>query len=247
MTASRTKRRLLFVLCFVGLALFSTLGAWQVERRTWKLDLMARVDARVHATPVAAPPPAAWSSLQSADAEYRRVKAIGVLRHEQETLVDALTERGAGYWVVTPLITDGATILVNRGFIPKDKSAQRTRLAGRFGGPVTITGLLRPSEPEGRFLRRNRPREGRWYSRDVAAIAQARGLGPVAPFFIDADATANPGGLPIGGLTVVVFRNAHLIYALTWFSLAALSLAGLIILRRDVQATLKSDKTPVGY
>ena len=236
MTASRTKRRLLFVLCCCGLALFATLGAWQVERRTWKLDLIARVEARINAAPVAAPLPAAWSSLQSADAEYRRVKASGALRHDKETLVDALTERGAGYWVVTPLNTDGATILVNRGFVPKDRADQRTRLAAQTGDLITITGLLRLTEPEGRFLRRNRPREERWYSRDVAAIAQARGLNPVAPFFIDADATANPGGLPIGGLTVVGFRNTHLIYALTWFSLAAMSLAGLVILNRDKQA-----------
>jgi surfeit locus 1 family protein len=33
-----------------------------------------------------------------------------------------------------------------------------------------------------------------WYSRDVAAIAKAKGLGPVAPYFIDADASPNPGG-----------------------------------------------------
>ena len=235
MTASRTKRRLLFVLCCVGLALFATLGAWQVERRIWKLGLIARVEARVHAAPVAAPIPAAWTSLRPEDVEYRRVKAIGALRHDKETLVDALTERGAGYWVVTPLAGAGTTILINRGFVPRDRANPRTRSAGQVAGPVAVTGLLRLTEPRGRFLRRNRPSEERWYSRDVAAIANARGLNSVAPFFIDADATTNPGGLPIGGLTVIRFRNTHLIYALTWFCLAALSLAGLVILRRDAQ------------
>ena len=33
-------------------------------------------------------------------------------------------------------------------------------------------------------------------------------------------------------MTVVTFRNMHLIYALTWFALAALSLAGLVLLFR---------------
>ena len=32
--------------------------------------------------------------------------------------------------------------------------------------------------------------------------------------------TSNPGGLPIGGLTVVAFPNNHLVYAITWFGLA---------------------------
>ena len=53
-------------------------------------------------------------------------------------------------------------------------------------------------------MRPNRPAEDRWYSRDIAAIAKARGLRNVAPFFIDADATPNTGGYPVGGMTVVV-------------------------------------------
>ena len=53
------------------------------------------------------------------------------------------------------------------------------------------------------------------------------------PIFIDADATANPGGLPVGGLTVIAFRNSHLVYALTWFALAAgLAAGGVMALRR---------------
>jgi surfeit locus 1 family protein len=44
--------------------------------------------------------------------------------------------------------------------------------------------------------------------------------GATAPYFIDADATPNPGGLPVGGLTVISFPNSHLVYALTWFGLA---------------------------
>ncbi len=67
------------------------------------------------------------------------------------------------------------------------------------------------------------PAAGRWYSRDVAAIAQAHGLaGPVAPFFVDAQATpATAAAWPRPGLTVVQFKNDHLVYALTWFALAA--------------------------
>ncbi|MCA3579738.1 MAG: SURF1 family protein, partial [Bradyrhizobium sp.] len=92
----------------------------------------------------------------------------------------------------------------------------------------SVTGLLRMSEPKGGFLRSNDPAAGRWYSRDVAAIAATRGLSQVAPYFIDADATPNPGGTPLGGLTIVRFPNNHLIYALTWFALAFM-LAGTLL------------------
>ena len=41
------------------------------------------------------------------------------------------------------------------------------------------------------------------------------------PLFIEADLVPqNPGGLPLGGQTVVDFPNNHLQYAITWFVLA---------------------------
>lgn len=88
------------------------------------------------------------------------------------------------------------------------------------------------SQPDGAFLRSNDPASGRWYSRDTVAIAADLGLGRVAPYFIDADAGPDPQALPIGGLTVVSFRNSHLVYILTWFSLAALWAGWLIYLWR---------------
>jgi surfeit locus 1 family protein len=148
-------------------------------------------------------------------------------------LVQAVTERGAGFWVVTPILRDdGSTILINRGFVPSDRRDPASRVEGNVPGQVSVIGLLRISEPGGGFLRNNDPAGGRWYSRDVAAIAAAQGLEKVAPYFIDADATPNPGGLPIGGLTVVSFRNSHLVYALTWFALAAMSAVGAYLVHR---------------
>ena len=86
-----------------------------------------------------------------------------------------MTELGGGYWVMTPLVRDdGTTVLVNRGFVPADK---RDPASWRSAEPaaVTVTGLLRMTEPGGAFLRSNDPAADRWYSRDVAAIAASRG------------------------------------------------------------------------
>ena len=96
-----------------------------------------------------------------------------------------------------------------------------------------MTGLLRISEPKGAYLRANDPVSDRWYSRDVAAIAAARELAPVAPYFIDADATSVPAGLPVGGLTVLELPNNHLVYALTWFVLALTLLGAAAQLGRE--------------
>jgi surfeit locus 1 family protein len=164
--------------------------------------------------------------------EYRRVTLTGTFLNDRATLVQALTERGAGFWLLTPLRTPQGIVLVNRGFVPSDQRGK----ARRWRGPddaVTVTGLLRLTEPKGGFPRSNDPAADRWYSRDVTAIARARALGPVAPFFVDADATPNPGAYPIGGLTVVRFNNNHFVYALTWFGLAGLSgFAAFLLLRK---------------
>ena len=140
-----------------------------------------------------------------------------------------MTELGGGFWVMTPFDTDrGFTLLVNRGFVPADR---RTGIAPS-PAMQSIRGLLRLSEPGGAFLRTNDPAADRWYSRDIAAIAARRELGRVAPYFIDASDPRS--GWPRGGLTVVRFRNSHLVYALTWFGLAALVAAMAWRVRRRV-------------
>lgn len=206
-------------------ATFIGLGVWQIERLSWKRALIARVDARVHAEPVAIAAPPQWPAVNRDDDEYRHVRAEGVLENSKETLVYASTALGAGYWVVTPLKTaNNEIILINRGFVPIDRKDPASRSAGQISTPMRVSGLLRISEPGGTLLRSNDPGADRWYSRDVQAIAEKRGLGTVAPFFIDADKADNPGGYPIGGLTQVRFPNSHLQYAITWFVMAAMSL-----------------------
>jgi len=219
-------------LLFAG---FLALGTWQVERRAWKLDLIERVERRVHSDPVDAPGPGRWPQVNAADDEYRHVRIAGSFLHDRETLVQASTRLGPGFWVLTPLRTAQGTVLVNRGFVPPERRDRAAR-SNEPDGTATVTGLLRLTEPGGGFLRRNDPAAGRWHSRDVQAIAAARGLPDVAPFFIDAEAQPPAGAepqWPAGGLTVVAFRNHHLGYALTWYALAAMVAAAAWLLARS--------------
>ncbi|WP_298809135.1 SURF1 family protein [uncultured Sphingomonas sp.] len=198
-----------------AIAVLIALGVWQVERRAWKLNLIAQVERRLAAAPVAAPAPNRWQAIGKDDA-YTRIVATGRYRSNADTYTQASTDLGAGYWVITPLDTGSWTVLVNRGFVPPRERGRHPAPAGE----QRVTGLLRVTEPNGGFLRRNDPAADRWYSRDVAAIAAKRGSPRVAPYFIDADASG--ATWPRGGLTVVRFPNNHLVYALTWFGLAAM-------------------------
>jgi surfeit locus 1 family protein len=208
--------------------LFAALGAWQVQRLAWKQALIARVERQLQAAPVDAPGPAQWAALKRGADEYRRVRLRGRFEPARETLVTASTELGPGHWVLAPLRTDaGFTVLVNRGFVNpehRDPAARGTPTPAT-GQDVEVTGLLRFSEPGGSLLQANAPAQGRWYSRDVHAIAAAQGVaGRLAPYFVDEQPDpAQPGARsrwPRPGLTVVRFSNNHLTYAVTWFLLA---------------------------
>jgi surfeit locus 1 family protein len=217
----------------VLIVLFAGLGTWQVQRLQWKLALIERVETRVHAAPVAPPPPAHWGQISAQSDEYRRVSLAGHYLYQFTTPVQAVSGLGAGWWLVTPLCTDdGYIVLVNRGFVPMEQGGPsrypaRAAPAGspacQPGAGAPVTGLLRVTEPKGGFLRTNDPAHNRWYSRDVQAIAKARGLYNVAPYFVDAAKDQDPAGAPdhpVGGLTVITFHNSHLVYAITWYSLA---------------------------
>lgn len=241
------------------------LGTWQLYRLQWKQALIERVEQRVHAAPVTAPGPDRWMQITADSDEYRHVEVSGTFLYRFTTKVQALTELGSGYWLLTPLRdADGNIVFINRGFATSeiaDKIIEReTAVDNDCRQPATdncervrIVGLLRVSEPGGGFLRKNAPDAGRWYSRDIKALAAAHGLSGVAPYFIDADKAsasrvssgpsvhAVPTVQPVGGLTVISFQNNHLVYALTWYALALMVAGGFLWAAREERKSRRSD------
>lgn len=253
--ARKPRSRLtLVLLALVGVALFIgfiALGTWQVQRRAWKLDLIARVEQRVHATPVPLRNIGSWTAVTRDAHEYRPVQAHGVLLTDKTLLAKAVTELGAGYWVMTPLdLQDGTCVWINRGFVLESAGKVWALPRQPDGSVVTVTGLLRMNEPRGGFLRRNDAQAGRWYSRDVLAMTAAQGLSHAAPFFIDAglpgdQPTSSDGPRP--GMTVIKFYNQHAAYAVTWYVLALMVIgAAWIVVRYERRRSqgVSSDDTP---
>ena len=200
--------------------LLLALGFWQVERLFWKQALIAQRQAAVAAAPVAAP----RSSEAARGMEFRHVTDEGAFLHDKEIYLGATSEAGRqGYHVLTPLLEPGGrAVFVNRGFIPAELKDPAKRGAGQIAGAVRVQGLLRlpPAEKPAWFLPDNRPDLNYWFWVDLPAMSAADKLDRVAPFYIDADATPNPGGWPKGGVTRLALPNDHLQYAITWFSLA---------------------------
>ncbi|PAT39464.1 hypothetical protein CK623_10135 [Vandammella animalimorsus] len=268
---SKAKRWALLAFLSLNTLLFCSLGSWQVQRLGWKKELIARVQARVQASPEAPPTPAQWPQL-GADDEYRRLQLAGQLLTERSIPVYANTDLGPGYWLMAPLqlapqpadasadtnaganastgarAAAPAVVWINRGFIPtamrhSPDYARLSAPAAEAQRSVQVTGLLRlPPRPRW-FSRDNRPAEQRWYQRNPAELSAAQALPAqvTAPYFVDAQQIEPSHTLPSAGgsaaqawprpgLTQLQFRNNHLSYALTWFTLALLNIAALIYL-----------------
>lgn len=214
-------------------AILIGLGVWQLDRLAWKTALIETFETRVAAAP--APPPAAIGDIE--EWQFRRLRLEGEFLHDKEVQVTGKPFEGtAGFHVVAPLLlADGRTVLVNRGWVPESRRLPESRRETLVPGPVAVEGILREDRRRGYFVPDNEPEGEVWLYIDTAEIAARRGLGPVAPYYVDALRPPGPYTLPIGASDRIAVRNEHLQYAMTWFLLAA-ALAGVYIayhLRRE--------------
>jgi len=202
------------------------LGTWQIQRLHWKEGLLATIEARRTAAPLPlAEIEARYRS--TGDVDYTPVTATGAFHHGGERHFLSTWKGQSGFFVYTPLeLADGRFVFVNRGFVPYDFKDPAKRAEGQVEGEVTVTGLARNALPQkpSSLVPDNDPAKNVFYWKDRDAMARSAGLRAAAeilPVFIDADATPNPGGLPIGGVTLIDLPNSHLQYAVTWYGLAA--------------------------
>lgn len=214
-------------LVLVGVAVLIGLGTWQIERKSWKEGLIAAMTERLARPPVPLPPPAEWDRLTADKDEFRRVVFAAAFLHDRETYVYSAGSAlradvsGPGYWVFTPArLRDGRLLIVDRGFVAEGRQDPKTRPQGQVSDEVRIVGALRWPEEPGWFAPEPDPAKNLWFRRDPAGMAQAKGLGPIAPFYVAQEAPIPPGGLPKPGPLTVNLRNPHLQYALTWYGLA---------------------------
>ncbi|MCX8572595.1 SURF1 family protein [Aminobacter sp. MET-1] len=230
---------LMLVLGTIAFAILIALGTWQVQRLHWKDALVAQIAERTQAEPL----PLAEMEVKyraTGDVDYWPVRLTGTFDHAGERHFFATWEGQSGFYIYTPLkLDDGRYVLVNRGFVPYELKDAAKRPTGQIEGNVTVTGLARnPLDAKpGSLLPDNDTAKNIFYWKDRDAMAKTAGLpadAVVLPFFVDADKTPNPGGLPVGGVTMVEMPNNHLQYAATWYGLAAalLGVMGFWLLRR---------------
>src|SRR6056297_2242317 len=95
-----------------GVAVLLGLGKWQLDRLAWKEGILADIEARISASPVALP--------DDADPEadrYLPVRVTGGMGARTLRVLVSRKQVGAGYRLISALDTGTRRVLLDRGFI----------------------------------------------------------------------------------------------------------------------------------
>jgi surfeit locus 1 family protein len=219
------------VAAILAVALFASLGTWQLRRHAWRKQSLAERNARIDLPPV----PIAEALADPPAYADRRAVARGLFV-PSESIVVHRTSRDLehGVVVLTPLRlaspAPAEALLIDRGIVPSQRVERflQEELA-REPAEVEISGLLFPlavqrvepgsrSEPQREWQRfdPNRP--------DSVAALQAQLSHPLAVLGIQ-DTAGAPGELPAGGIVRPVSPVDHVSYALFWYGLAIAAVA----------------------
>jgi surfeit locus 1 family protein len=202
-------RRMIAPLLFglAGVAILLALGAWQVRRLAWKTEIIARIETRMQAEPVAIP-----VRPTPDEDQYRHVAVRGRILPGELHVYTSAPPHGVGYRVIVPLETaDARRVLLDRGFVPIDEKD-----APRHLGPIRVEGALQWPQETDSYTSAPDLEKNIWFARDVDKMAYVLDTEPV---MVVAEASDDPGQ-PLPLPVTVNLPNDHLQYALTWFSLA---------------------------
>jgi surfeit locus 1 family protein len=210
------------LLGLVGGGVLAALGVWQLQRLEWKVGIIAGAEAMMREAPVALP-----SVLDPVTDRYRAVSVAGRFTGEEAHVLTSTREMGPGFLVIAAFETGGRRILVDRGFVPEvEKTTPRpvreAEVVGNLNWPDDVNASTPPYDA-GRAI---------WYGRDLRGMAALLAADPV---LVIARSDTGDGIIP-QPVTTAGFRNDHLNYAITWFSLAAVWLGMTVYLLWRIRA-----------
>jgi surfeit locus 1 family protein len=217
------------------LAILLGLGGWQVQRHAWKSDLIEKLNARAESAAI----PLAFDLRDLDEIEFQHVTVEGRFLHDKELkLLNRSLNGNPGIHILTPLQrSDGAVIMVNRGWTPFDKADPKTRPQGQLEGTVTVEGIVRLMRKPNDFMPDNEPAKNTWFYWDAPAMAAAIGVDKLPAYYVLAAKDAAAGKFPVGHQWRLDIRNNHVEYALTWFSLAIALMVIYVVYHRQQESS----------
>ncbi len=205
-------RRMIFplVLGIAGTAVLISLGVWQLQRLDWKEGVIAEIEARIGAAPVAIP-----DAPEPDRDRYLPVIARGDFTGINLRVLVSTRDQGAGHRIISILVLeDGRRVMVDEGYVRRGGALLPERAEG-----VTVTGNLHWPDEVDSWTPEPDMSEGLFFARDVPMMAHALGTEPVLIVARSIEGTApRAQAMPV---TAEGIPNDHLGYAIQWFGLAA--------------------------
>ncbi|SFL23285.1 SURF1 family protein [Shimia haliotis] len=223
--------RLILPLFFgiLGTVVLVSLGTWQVQRLAWKEGVLADINARIVAEPVALP------SEPDAEADrYLPVTMTGAFTGEELHVLASTKSVGAVYRVVAQFETDtGRSVMVDRGWI-KTEAKDLDRAAGE----AAVVGNLHWPDERDSFTPQNDVEGNIWFARDMAQMAQVLGTEPL--LVVAREVSENNAGVTPLPVDTAGIPNDHLGYIVTWYGLAIVWVAMTLYYLRRMRKTKKA-------
>ena len=197
---------------------FSSLGYWQLQRKTEKEILFQQFES--------APVLGIGQALDRGQ-RFARVEGWGRFDTERHVLLDNRIFNGrAGVHVLTPFtLGDGRTVLVNRGWLPLPPDRSSLPEVPTDGAPRTISGRLNTLESGGprlgepdRLAPDRWPQLVTWLDREPLSGALGTEL---PPWIVQLDPEMEGGFEDRRWQAAVMPPETHGAYAVQWFALAA--------------------------
>jgi cytochrome oxidase assembly protein ShyY1 len=227
------------LLVFAAIAAMIWLAVWQLrrldERRAFNDVVTERIDQ----------PPVAFDELlpiaidDPEAVEWRQVVVSGTYLDDQIVWFNRSQDGLAGDNVLSALVDDATTVVVNRGFI-----VLGTEVPAAPDGEVEVLGRLRvPSERQRGGLTDSTDGPVTEVRRVDLALLEQQLPGDVAPVYLDLIgsvpnvAPGDPAPVPAPTLD----EGPHLSYAVQWFIFATAVLIGWILAIRRSLATRRRD------
>lgn len=197
-----------------GIIVLCGLGTWQLQRLTWKNDILQRLNTAYNA-----PQNENFNFSLMGEDDFAYGRIDGKLLADKAFLLGPRTKnKEVGNDLIVPLETDQGTLLVNMGWTNAPIDQQPINHLN--GQNVWFEGLARAPHWNN-FTPQNEPQNDRWYKLDIAEIAAINNLQNPIPYVLYADKASHKYDASFPNNTPWLPESNHLQYAFFWFTMAA--------------------------
>ena len=221
----------------------SLFGSWQWDRREQALSEIRKIESNYDRVPISLDEFMERGDKFVDQHEWTPLVVTGQYLDEQTVLVRTRPRSGAvGFEVLVPFISQGETIIVNRGWIPSSSNAALpTEIPPPPEDALQVVGSVRSPEP---IIKGRGAPEGQVSSINLGVLQDQLAANIREDFFLDLrDEIAVEQVAPLKPERPELDEGPHLSYSFQWYLFGAMAVIGLLHqLRHAARDPKKSSK-----